>query len=89
MWTALAREQRTSLLFVEVVCTDLAVHQARLSARPEVPGLPRVEFDDVVVRYAETEPWGNEPRWMVNNVGELDLDAIQAEVLTALSQQRG
>ena len=84
MWTALAREQDARLLFVEVVCTDLEVHQARLDARPEVPGLPRVRFEDVVVRFAETEAWGNEPRWLVNNVGDLDLDAVHAEVLAAL-----
>ncbi len=84
MWTALAREQDARLLFVEVVCTDLEVHKARLDARPEVPGLPRVRFEDVVVRFAETEAWGNEPRWLVNNVGELDLDAVHAEVLAAL-----
>ena len=67
LWTALAREYRVPLLFVEVVCPDLAVHADRLANRPAVPGLPRLSFDDVVVRYAETEPWGREPRWLVNS----------------------
>ena len=37
-----------------------------------------------MVRFAETEAWGNEPRWLVNNVGDLDLDAVHAEVRAAL-----
>lgn len=89
MWSELAREQAVPLLFVEVVCTDLDLHKARLDARPAVPGLPKVTFDDVVVRFAETEPWGAEPRWLVNNSGELDLDAVYAEVLAALSDTSG
>lgn len=85
MWTSLARSHRVPLLFVEVVCTDLALHAARLDARPEVPGLPRVTMDDVVVRFAETEAWRDEPRWLVNNTGDLDLDQVFADVQQALA----
>jgi len=87
MWTSLAASHRVPLLFVEVVCTDLAVHAERLASRPLVPGLPRLTIDDVVVRYAETEPWGAEPLWLVNNTGEIDHDRVFADVLAAL--QRG
>lgn len=85
MWTRLAAKHRTPLLFVEAVCPDLAAHAARLADRPAVPGLPRLSFDDVVVRYAETEPWGNEPRWLVNTADALDHDEIYAQVRAALA----
>lgn len=85
MWTALAREFGVPLLFVEVVCTDLGVHQRRLAARPVVPGLPKLSFDDVVIRYAETEPWGREPRWLVNTADELDHDLVLEQVRAALA----
>lgn len=86
MWTALAAQHRVPLLFVEVVCTDLNVHAQRLTSRPAVPGLPRLTFDDVVVRYAETEAWEGEPRWLVNTAGELDHDAIFAQLNTVLTK---
>jgi len=86
MWTRLAREQSTPLLFVEVVCADLALHQARLEAREVVPGLPRLTFDDVVARYAETEPWAGEPHWLVDNARPLDHDRVFAEVMAVLGK---
>lgn len=86
IWTALAREFGTELLFVEVVCTDLTAHAERLTGRPAVPGLPRLTFDDVVVRYAETEAWGGESRWLVDTAGELDHDAIFAQISAALAR---
>lgn len=85
MWTSLAGEYRVPLLFVEVVNTDLALHAQRLSGRPMVPGLPRLTFDDVVVRYAETEPWGREPRWLVNTAGDVDHDLVFEQVAAALA----
>lgn len=86
MWTSLAARHRVGLLFVEVVCTDLAAHAERLASRPLVPGLPRLTMDDVVVRYAETEAWGAEPLWLVNNTGEVDHDRVFADVLAALER---
>ena len=85
-WTALAAQYRVPLLFVEVVCTDLTAHAERLTGRPAVPGLPRLTFDDVVVRYAETEAWGGESRWLVDTAGELDHDAIFAQISAALAR---
>lgn len=84
LWVGLANQHATALLFVEVVCTDLALHAERLASRPAVAGLPKLDFDDVVVRYAETETWGREPRWLVNTAGPLDHDQIYAEVQAAL-----
>ena len=86
MWTALAVQYRVPLLFVEMVCTDMTAHAERLTGRPAVPGLPRLTFDDVVVRYAETEAWGGEPRWLVDTAGELDHDAIFAQISAALAR---
>lgn len=88
IWTALAAEHRVPLLFVEVVCTDLALHAQRLAQRPAVAGLPRLSFDDVVVRYAETAAWGAEPLLLVNNTGELDHDRVFADVLGSLDRHR-
>lgn len=89
IWSALAREFNVALLFVETVCTDLELHAQRLRERPAVPGLPRLSFDDVVVRYAETEAWGSEPRWLVNTATKLDHELIYAQVQTALRATRG
>lgn len=88
IWSGLAREFGVGLLFVETVCTDLAVHAERLASRPAVPGLPRLTFDDVVVRYAETEPWQDEPRWLVNTATSPDHDRIYADVQAALAANR-
>ena len=46
----------------------------------------RLTFDDVVVRYAETEAWGGESRWLVDTAGELDHDAIFAQISAALAR---
>ena len=85
IWTTLAREYRTQLLFVEVVCTDLTAHADRLATRPKVPGQPRISFDDVVVSYAESEPWGREPRWLVNTATAIDHDLTFGRVQQALA----
>ncbi|WIY83310.1 ATP-binding protein [Propionimicrobium sp. PCR01-08-3] len=85
MWTSLAREYNVPLLFVEVVCTDLAVHAERLATRPLPPGIQRIGFDEVVVKYAESESWGSEPRWLVNTASGVDHDQLFAEVSDALA----
>lgn len=84
IWTALAREFGTELLVVEVVCTDLAAHAARLATRRLPAGQPRISFDDVVVAYAEAESWAAEPRWLVNTTEDVDHDQVFADVQAAL-----
>lgn len=84
MWTALAAQYRVPLLFVEVVCTDLAAHAARLATRRLPAGQPRISFDDVVVAYAEAESWAAEPRWLVNTTEDVDHDQVFADVQAAL-----
>ena len=84
IWTALAREFGTELLFVEVVCTDLAAHAARLATRRLPAGQPRISFDDVVGAYAEAESWAAEPRWLVNTTEDVDHDQVFADVQAAL-----
>jgi len=84
IWTSLAREFGTELLFVEVVCTDLVAHAARLATRRLPTGQPRISFDDVVVAYAEAESWAAEPRWLVNATEDVDHDQVFADVQAAL-----
>lgn len=84
-WVSLAARLGVPLLFVDVVCSDLSLHKARIEARHrEVPGMPEVTFDDVVERYAETEAWGDEPRILVDTAYPLDVDDLVDRVRRAL-----
>lgn len=72
-WTALARQTGSQLLFVDVVCSDFAEHMRRVEERRRgLYGLPEVTWDDVVERFAEVQPWGSEPRILVDTAGVLD-----------------
>ncbi len=77
LWTALAEEQHTDLVFLVTVCSDSAEHRRRVEERHRaLPGIPEVSWDDVMKRNVETEMWGPEPRLAVDTAREVDLDQL-------------
>lgn len=66
-WAELAEQLGSALLFVEVTCSDLEQHRARVEARrPDLPGLVVPSWQQVLDR--EYEPWPP-PRLLVDNRG--------------------
>ncbi len=60
MWRDLAARKRVPLRWVEVVCSDEAVHRARLEGRGiDIPGFHPVSWEDVLRRKSETVAWGD------------------------------
>ncbi|MGW4807702.1 AAA family ATPase [Kitasatospora sp. NPDC004272] len=87
-WRALAARRRVPVVFLEVVCTDRAVHRGRLAARRRgIAGFPEPEWAAVERLRAEFEPWPGEgaegsrrPERLVLD----SLDEVELNVSTAL-----
>lgn len=84
LWSGLAREHRMRLLFVEVICTDLSVHEQRIATRELPPGKQRESLEDVMGAYAESQTWKDEPRWLINTASGVDHEQVFAEISQAL-----
>jgi predicted kinase len=83
MWRDLAARRGVRLRWVEIVCSDDALHRARLERRGEyLPGLRAVTWDDVLRRRAETEPW-TDPRLILDTAAPVE--ACLARALAHLS----
>jgi diadenosine tetraphosphate (Ap4A) HIT family hydrolase/predicted kinase len=68
-WRALSAEYAMPMRIVETMCSDAAIHRARLSVRRRgIPGWPELTWEDAVQVAARYEPWPEE---------HLVLDAIQ------------
>ncbi len=77
MWVDLARHEGVPCVFVEVRCTDVAAHRARVGARHRaLSGLAAVTWVDVERRRTETEPWGDEVRVVVDTALPVDVDVL-------------
>ncbi len=74
LWTDLASETGTDLLFLITVCSDSAMHQERVRARQHGAPTTRITWDDVAERNAHTEMWGAEPRVALDTAREIDFD---------------
>lgn len=58
LWRDTATRFGATLRIVEVICSDAAVHQARVEARERnIPGMPELTWARVQQRRAEFEPW--------------------------------
>ena len=80
MWVSLARRCESNVLFVEVVCSDLALHQGWLKVRnSQTPG-KEVSFSEVVERFYESEPWQDEPRLMIDNLAGVSIAKVVEKV---------
>ncbi len=69
-WQQLADETGVPVLFVEVVCSDPAVHEARVTGRStDTPELPDSTWQQVRERHYEQ--W-DRPRLVIDNLGPLE-----------------
>jgi predicted kinase len=65
-WRALAREHAARLRIVECVCSDEALHRARLERRRRgIPGWPELTWDDILAVRSRYEPW-SDPRLILD-----------------------
>ncbi len=68
LWRALAARQQTPQAVIEVVCSDPAEHQRRITARQQrYPGLAEPTWADVQARAAEYQPW-TDPHLVVDSL---------------------
>jgi len=86
-WRELARRAGVPLLVVEVVCSDAALHRARLQARRrDLPGMPEPGWSAVEQLLGEYAPWSGEsaalPRVVLDSVRPVD--DLVADVLRRL-----
>lgn len=57
-WVRLSERQKSKLIFVEVYCSDEAVHRKRIENRVRgLTGMPDIRWERVEERRAEYEPW--------------------------------
>lgn len=69
-WQELADETGVPVLFVEVICSDPAVHESRVTGRStDTPELPDSTWQQVLDRHYE--PWDRR-RLVVDNLGHID-----------------
>jgi predicted kinase len=65
-WRALAQEHGSRLRIIECVCSDEALHRARLATRQRgIPDWPELSWDDVLDVRARYVPW-SDPRLILD-----------------------
>ncbi|MET3808078.1 putative kinase [Nakamurella sp. UYEF19] len=80
-WVGLAEKSSVSMIFVEVRCSDPAVHRARLAGRQrDLTGIPEPDWASVQARRAGLEQW-TDPRLIVDS-----MDSRSHNVTLALRQ---
>lgn len=76
-WRGLAERCAVPLVFVEVVCSDEAVHRRRLSERVrDLDGFPEPSWESVAARRSGFDDW-NDARLRVDSLQPLD-DSVAA-----------
>lgn len=84
MWTRLGETAAARCVFVDVVCSDEALHRSRIEARRRgLAGFDEVTWAQVWRRRAETAPWGDEARLTLDTASEIDLDEVAAALAGA------
>ncbi|RIQ32567.1 ATP-binding protein [Jiangella rhizosphaerae] len=79
-WRRLAAAHGVALRFVEVVCSDAALHRRRLAGRRRgLDGFPEPTWADVERRRAGFEAW-TDPRLVVDSAGDHEADLAAALV---------
>ncbi|MFF4402272.1 AAA family ATPase [Streptomyces sp. NPDC001480] len=86
-WRTLADRHRVPVVFVEVVCSDLRVHQQRLERRSRgIVGFEEPTWQAIQERRAEYEPW-TEHRLVLDSIADLASNVTKAqEHLTEAAQ---
>ncbi len=87
-WLDLAARAAVPVLFVEVVCSDEAVHRRRIEARRrDLPGMRELDWGDVLASRNGYEEWAGEsaaaPRLTVDSIRPVD--DLVADVLGRLT----
>jgi predicted kinase len=83
LWRELAARYAANLVVIEVVCSDAAVHRARVEARRRnIDGYPELTWARVEARRAEFQPW-YDLRLVLDSCA-LDEDAMIHEALDHL-----
>ena len=91
MWRDLAHECSADLTWVDVTCSDEALHRQRIQARDRGFG-PTLEpnWQHVLTRRSETEPWSAHDRDRMVHVDTVfAMDAQLADLLMTLPARRG
>ncbi|MEI2826393.1 MAG: AAA family ATPase [Dermatophilaceae bacterium] len=85
MWRDLASECGTGLSWVEVSCSDKAVHQQRLASRDRgFTSTLEPTWEDVLARNAATEPWPTDDE---NRIIRIDTAvSVQPQLESLLTQ---
>jgi predicted kinase len=77
-WRSLAAEMGSELVFIEVFCSDTAIHEHRLAQRRrDIPGFPEPTWESVLARRANFESW-DEPRLRLDSVRPLADNVAEA-----------
>ncbi len=75
-WRDVARQAQISPVEIEVICSDLSEHRARLETRTtDITGPPRLTWDDVEARTYER--WDT-PALVVDTAGQTELQSVAA-----------
>lgn len=83
-WVDLAERTTVPLQFVEVICSDAALHRQRLEGRRrQLDHLPEPRWDTLGQRRAQLLSWSG-PRLVIDSVG--DLGALVAGLVAELDQ---
>ncbi|MGW2954902.1 AAA family ATPase [Streptomyces eurythermus] len=78
-WRTLADRHRVPVAFIEVVCSDLRVHQQRLERRSRsIEGFEEPTWGAVQARRAEYEPW-TEHRLVLDSIADLASNMAKAQ----------
>lgn len=88
MWRKAAHALTIPISFIEVICSDRAVHQARIESRVRnIDGMPEVTWARVEERMREYEPW-TEPRLVLDSAETPAGELVQV-ALAHLEAQAG
>lgn len=70
MWRKVAKTNKARLLIIEVTCSDEKIHQDRIKKRVRnIKGMPEVNWERVIQRKQEFEPWRDE-RLVLDSIEE-------------------
>ncbi|MEL7231751.1 MAG: ATP-binding protein [Pseudomonadota bacterium] len=86
MWRETAEATGAKLIFLKIVCSNKAVHKARIEARKRgIDGMPEVPWHRVEQRAAEYENWVDPPNRI--DTATINQEAAIAQAINIITQQ--
>ena len=71
MWRALSEQHDVPLKMIEIICSNEVAHKQRIERRVRnIDGMPEVDWDRVVERKAEYQPWTDD-RLVLDSASEV------------------